>query len=361
MIYRIFLSLAAALAAAPEPAPPAAPYPPSPVLSGVRFDFTTHVRRAIDSDNWAVTWAADGNQYATWGDGRGFDGGRTKKSLGYSRIEGNADDWTARDTYGSEKAEATATLQGKSYAILGVNGALYSFVSPGSDAKNLESARLYKSNDGAHRWTPTPVVFTAAKHHLALPCFLQFGKDDAGARDGYVYVYWLRVRAMSWEVQRPGEIMLTRVPRGAIEDSSRYEYFAGLDGAGEPRWSTDPGAMRAAFADPNGLMRSSANYDAGLGRYLVVTNHTARNAGNVGIFDAPEPWGPWTTVAYYRGWPGGAEVPRNTFYGNFSSKWFSDDGLDFVFVFTGKNANDSWNSVRGSFVRRSPRTDPARR
>ena len=327
-----------------------APYPASTVISGLQFDFSKHVRRAEGSDNWAITWSSDDHQVTTWGDGMGFDGGTTKISLGYSRVQGGKDSWTARDTYGSENAERFATVGGKSYAILAIGSTLYSFVSPGSDVTNLTISQLYKSSDGGHTWTETPVVFRADTQDLSLPCFLQFGKGYQGARDGYVYTYWTRVQSMVWEVQKPGEIILTRVPTGSIESQPQYQYYAGLDGSGAPTWSSSVASAAPVFRDPNGVMRNSAIYNAGLRRYLLVTNHTARNQGNLGIFDAPEPWGPWTTAGYTTGWPAGGEVAKNTFYGNFSAKWMGASGTDFVFVFTGKESNDSWNSVQGRFL-----------
>ena len=50
-----------------------APYPPSAVITGVTFDWSTHVRLAPGSDNWPITWADDDHQYTCWGDGGGFD------------------------------------------------------------------------------------------------------------------------------------------------------------------------------------------------------------------------------------------------------------------------------------------------
>ena len=108
-----FLLASSAIASVPAGAA-TAPYPPSAVLFGMTFDFTKHVRRASSSDNWPLTWAANDQQYASWGDGFGFDGGTTKTSLGFSRIEGPAVGWTARDTYGSEGAEARSSINGKS-------------------------------------------------------------------------------------------------------------------------------------------------------------------------------------------------------------------------------------------------------
>ena len=66
----------------------------------------------------------------------------------------------------------------------------------------------------------------------------------------------------------------------------------------------------------------------------------------MGMFDAPEPWGPWNTVAYFNSTAFGAgAIEENTFFWNFSNKWLSADGRDFVLIFSGHNSNDSWNSV----------------
>ncbi len=55
------------------------PYPPSPVIQGVNWDFEHLIRLANTpgkggSDLWPTTWAADGNIYTGWGDGGGFSG-----------------------------------------------------------------------------------------------------------------------------------------------------------------------------------------------------------------------------------------------------------------------------------------------
>jgi hypothetical protein len=96
----------------------------------------------------------------------------------------------------------------------------------------------------------------------------------------------------------------------------------------------------------------SVSYNAGLKRYLLATEHGATHAGKFGLFDAPEPWGPWTTVAYENEW-GKDHIEVSTFYWNFPTKWQSKNGSEFTMVFTGKNSNDSWNTVNGTFVRKA--------
>lgn len=342
LAYWIWMMLASTAAAAP--------YPQSAVIADLQFDFSRFERRALESDNWALTWAADDNQYTAWGDGYGFDGGTTKVSLGFSRVTGAASSWTARDVFGTELGEARSNIVGKSYAILAIGTTLYSFVSPGSENENLTRATLHKSTDGGHTWTATSVVFTASTHGIGLPGFLQFGKGYAGARDGYVYTYWTRLKSSSWGIQTPGEIWLTRVPVAGIESQSQYQYFSGLDGSGNPGWTSTLSSGRPVFIDGNGVMIPSVIYHPGLQRYLLTTCHTAWSNSNFGIHDAAQPWGPWTTVRYYTGWPAGGQVSSDGFYANFSSKWMATTGNGFVFVFTGVNSLDAWNSVPGTFV-----------
>jgi len=112
------------------------------------------------------------------------------------------------------------------------------------------------------------------------------------------------------------------------------------------------------FEDSNGVgWNLSVCYNAGLKRYVLITEHTASCKGNLGMFDAPAPWGPWTTVAYMnhsRGTHfGKGHVVGNTFFWNLPTKWQSEDGTDFSLVFTGAGRarnNDSWNTIRGRFI-----------
>jgi len=77
-----------------------------------------------------------------------------------------------------------------------------------------------------------------------------------------------------------------------------FEFFSGLDGQGIPTWSRDIGQRRSVFHDSNSVGSGTrVMYHPTLERYLLTTWHD--ESGGWGIFDAPEPWGPWTMVAYY--------------------------------------------------------------
>ena len=329
----------------------AAPYPRSTVIESIRFDFSTHRRLAPGSDNWPLTWGADGHLYTSWGDGGGFSGtnDRCRVSLGFGRIEGPARGFTGTGIWGdSTCAPHTARFGGKTQTMLSVGGTLYTWRSPGSNLQGLNYQKLYRSTDQARTWEDTGVEWTYSAHRIGLFAFLQFGRDYAGARDEYVYVYASGLREYSWESQRPGEIFLIRISKERLEDIAAYEFYRGSSADGLPLWG-EFGERAPIFRDANGVMRNAAIHVPGIGRYLLVTNHSRDEAGNVAIFDAPEPWGPWTTVLYARRWPGTGDVPPTTFSANFSPSWWADEGRRFVFVFTGRGENDSFNSVEGTF------------
>ena len=349
--------LGASLGATAAPAP----YPPSPTLAGVEFDFSTHRRLAPGSDNWPTTWAGDGHLYTAWGDGGGFGGTNSKGRvfLGIARVEGEADAYTGRNLWGGFEPVAPARFGGKSYGILAVDGLLYLWVAPQPNP-HLAESRLAWSADLGVTWQLADWMFPFADG-LTVPTFLNFGRDYAGARDGYVYSYYIEpawgpgrataTPAHTFDVHRPGRIHLSRTPKGAILDRNRYEFYAGTTPDGTPVWTTEIARKRPVFEDANGVgWNLSVSHNAGLRRYLLSTEHTETHAGKFGLFDAPEPWGPWSTVAYDDAW-GAGHVEVSTFYWNFPTKWLSADGRDFTLVFTGKNTNDSWNTVKGRFRR----------
>jgi len=195
-----------------------------------------------------------------------------------------------------------------------------------------------------------PVGLIIGMMQFFIPFFCQFGKDYKGARDNFVYTYAPERKSSKWEVQKPGEISLWRVPRTHIMDRRNYEFFAGLNRNGKPIWTRTLAFRRPVFRDTvNGIFNTSVSYNPGIGRYLLITEHTSFAHSNLGIYDAPEPWGPWTTVAFETKW-GFPTIPGNTFYWNFSNKWLSSDGKDFVLIFSGIGIHDACNMLKGKFV-----------
>lgn len=332
------------------------PYPPSDKITGLSFDWKNYNprrdRKAPGSDNFPITWADDDNQYTSWGDGGGFGGTNRngRVSLGVARIDGNNNSYKAVNVWGGKNTENTATFGGKSYGIISIDTKLYMWVSPGSNTNNYKEARIYESSDHGASWTAANWAFVQSDG-LFMPTFLQFGKAYAGARDQFVYCYANNLKhRQKLSVQKPGEITLMRAPKESVMDRSKYEFYQGTDSTGNPVWTTDLTRKKPVFYNPDGVgWNTSASYNPGLNRYLLITQHNKSFSGSIGIFDAPHPWGPWTTVLYTNNF-GAGNIPQKTFFFNFSNKWLSADGKQFVLIFTGIDELDSWNVVKGSFI-----------
>ena len=345
------------LSAASELAAQSAPYPGSSAITDVTFNSSTSRREAPGSDNWAITWSNDNHQYATWGDGGGFGGTNSngRVSLGYARVEGGSPGYKGYNVWGGFNAENPAQFGGKSYGIISIGGTLYSWAGPGSGTTSYSEARLYRSTNKGATWTGASWKYVKADG-VIMPTILNFGKDYAGARDNYVYHYFINMKAPSGglQVHKPGEIFLVRVDKSRIFGSkSDYQWFSGTSSS--PSWSSSFSSKKPVFNDSNGVgWCMSVSYNAGLKRYILCTEHTQTIKGNLGIFEAPEPWGPWKTVKYTSNWRG----TGTTFFWNFSNKWMSADGKNFTLIYTGTGAYDSWNTLQGSFTTSTSSNNP---
>ncbi len=367
-----------------------APYPDSTLIAGLSLDWSTHRRGAQGSDNFQLTWADDDNLYGAWGDGGGF-GGTNKKGrvgLGVARVSGRGHNWTGANRWGGHNPERPVQFggEGKSWGMVSVNGSLYMLVIPDVIAdkghrNHYEYVEVWKSTDHAGTWSRPSWRFLQSEN-LTIPTFLNFGKDHTGVPSElgpYVHVYFIGPkspmmeqqgpRAVGLVVHKPGRIYLARVYRDSIvRDKSDYEFYRGSDDTGNPLWA-GISAKQPVFEDASGTgWCMSAHSNAGLRQHILCTEHGTSSTGQMGIFAASKPWGPWTTVAYYTAAePFGTSRPPsslpwrdNVFFLAFATKWLSKDGRSFTLNFTGAGRgadNDSFNTVCGTFIIRSDATE----
>jgi hypothetical protein len=133
-------------------------------------------------------------------------------------------------------------------------------------------------------------------------------------------------------------MVLARVPRQRVLERAAYEFYAGTEPGGGPRWAAEIADRAAVLAIPKGCYRSGVTFDAGIGRYLwvvvipVATAGAGRN-GSLSIFDAPEPWGPWTTAYHAGSW----DVDTGE-TASFPSRWMLDGGRTLHLVFSGEDS-----------------------
>ncbi len=300
------------------------PYPSSPVIRQIIWaPKETIVRKAKGSDNWPITWADDDALYTAYGDGNGFEPQlKEKLSLGLAKILGDPPGFTGVNLRApSAEAKGDGRKGRKASGMLCVDGVLYLLV------RNADNAQLGWSADHGATWTWADWKFTES---FGCPGFINFGQNYAGARDGFVYLH-SHDAASAYE--RADRMVLARVPKDKLCAHDAYEFLVKLDGRGQPVWSRDIAQRGAVLNNPGQCYRSSISYNAALQRYLwcqTGAGNDTRFAGGFAIYDAPEPWGPWTVAFQTDSWDVG---PGETMH--LPTKWMSADGRTVHLVFSG--------------------------
>lgn len=333
----LFTLAALTLAASIVVSAQAPPYPPSLVIAGIEWaPKETIIRQAKDGDNWPLTWADDDALYTTWGDGTGFVPKVGKKlSMGFARVTGTPEAFTGVNVRSDAEQLGQGRAGKKGWGILCVDGVPNLWMGH-ADNKGAMT-QLAWSKDHAKTWTFADWKFA----EFGMMGFVNFGKDYAGARDEFVYAYSHDHAHADTPADR---FILLRAPKGKLTQRESWEFFVKLDANDQPSWSRDIAARGAVFEHKDACLRSAMTYCAPLKRYLWwqhipqppgVTNDRGdtRFDGGFAIYDAPEPWGPWTTAFFTPKWDVGPGE-----HGDFPSKWMSPDGLTLHLVFSGDDA-----------------------
>jgi len=328
-----------------------------------------------------------------FGDGQGFGGysnateAPDRASFGVAKIAGDYNNYTGTNIFGGINRQCDSTITGKSHgAPLSINnGVLYTWVTTASDYRGFGAFKLYRSDDKACTWTPLNVTFTTNKDlpatgdmsdRVAYGGFVQFGKDNQSAIDNFVYTVAVKPTETQnvLYLQKPGEIILIRVPRISIEDRGAYEFFAGLDTNGQPTWSKSAADKKPIISDPDGVGTfPQIVYVPEVKRFVYTNqygdgtttedpiNHQVYPAGNLALLymaQSANIWGGYKQVYKNRfqpPTPGHTPVVDVTlFQWNFAPKWFrnrTSNSLDFTMTFSGTGSkNDSWNTIDGTFT-----------
>ena len=313
-----------------------APYPPSEVIGEIRWaPKETIFRQARGSDNWPLTWGDDDLLYTAYGDGNGFEPFVPEKlSLGLATVAGAPPQFSGanlRSSTAESKGQGAAGR--KASGLLMADGVLYLW------ARNLENSQLAWSADHGRTWSWSQWKFT---NSFGCPAFLNFGKNNADARDDFAYIY---SPDSDSAYRSADQLVLARVPTMRLRDRDAYEFFAGLDADGKPRWTRDLADRRGVFTHAGYCYRSNITWNRALRRYLLVqplpgpasrdpvATLDTRFTGGLAIYDAPEPWGPWATAYFTERWDVG---PGDS--ASFPVKWMSADGGTLHLVFSGEDS-----------------------
>ncbi|MBS0419162.1 MAG: hypothetical protein JSR66_15740 [Proteobacteria bacterium] len=356
-------------AAAPAGDPP---YCQSPHLQSMSFDWAGGYTEPNGSDLWPVTWAKDGGVYAFFGDGGGFGGDnhRGRVSFGVAKLLSPPPftPQSGKNIYGGYESEYPSILDGKAGSIIAVDNDFYT-IGGLWNARELQGVKGHKSGaprrnqlgyskGNAHSWQASQWSFCTPDSPPGGFCaggFINFGRGNHGAPDGYVYLlgvansrdYWAgddgpEVAAEQGSTTAPPDAApatsfantyLARVSKRHVLEHDAYEYFAGLDAKGRPAWTREQQHMQPVFTDRAGTSLESAYYIPGIRRYIAVAQGSW--IGQTSFYDAPQPWGPWTTVSYNNidpqtgngGWANLGKAGGGTLGVHVVNAWTSKDGL----------------------------------
>lgn len=345
------------------------PYPPSRLIRAVRWSFSAakRLRKANGSDIWPCTWAIDDALYCAWGDGGGFQGTNDigRVSLGFARVTGTPraaepSSYRGRNLWGAPPyAEYPADFGGKVGSLIAVGGILYGAGGLWTDQNSKHPVstwqdgnlhRLIWSNDLGQSWH---IATWTPKEDLG--SYLQFGRDRENAPGGYVYDYFSRPNDST-------HLYLKRIAATELERASEYpphaQYLAFRSRTAQyVSWSPRPADAIPVFTDLGSAIGPAVVFDAALARYLLTIGHDPSGRpqdeapGELGLFEAPHPWGPWRTVDYRHDWGRFPSSTHGDYLGlTFPAKWISADGRTLWGVFSGPGPLDAFNVVRARLV-----------
>lgn len=279
------------------------------------------VMSASDGDLWPSAWASDGSLYAAAGDGTGFARHGWSDIL-VNRIDGTPESGLTGERLSDGDAVApiwdSARFNRKPTGMVCVSidgrDVLYLAVqdlrcTEGPDMFNeAPTATIVRSDDLGRSWSwPSEPMFTG--HVFTTVMFLDLGQTNGGS--DWVYAYGLDGNwrtSFSKLVPDPTALYLARVRADRVQEIGAWEFFAGLDGEGLPRWAPDISSKRPVLEDDRrhypqpafgweahdftGIAQGGVVWNPGLGRYL----YSSWSEYTFEFFEAPEPWGPWNLL-----------------------------------------------------------------
>ncbi|RMF96189.1 MAG: DUF4185 domain-containing protein [Planctomycetota bacterium] len=347
------------------PAPEGCPAPQSEAYRGLLF--TGRFAGYTKADTWYPSWGDDDRLYTPWTDGS-VDGltswsfGKEAR-IGFAVVEG--DDPQHLSIVHKGLIHASPAPYGGRYPCgsLMVNGVWFIGtygLAYGSYGLNWPimgpCGGFHISTDRGKTWTPSPLsceprkaLFPEPKEFkgpvkFGAPHFVDFGKNMEHSPDGKAYLVGHgsteydeedRKANLSWI--SGDEIYLCRVPPTieAINDESRYEYFAGFDAAGNPQWSADFEDCRPIFAWDNNCGCVTMTYNAPLRKYFMcITDGWPTTAKmRTYILESDRIEGPWKLVTYLK------DFGEQGYFVNIPSKFISDDGKTFWLSYSANFTN----------------------
>jgi hypothetical protein len=312
------------------------------------FEFTGprigYPEAEVKGDTFPMTWAEDGEIYTSAGDPM-F--GETIFGLDVQKLSGGPTDYKITKLNHMNDYDGPGGDGPKPTGMICVDGILYLAFQNARRAKppvyglksqhGSDASIVYSINKGFF-WIPAFANIQEPMfpgHFFGGPAFVNFGQNNANARDEFVYA----VSSDQWD--NGSNLRLGRVPKDRIMDRSAWEWVCAWSGSGEPAWSPELSEAIPILSVHRCIGAPEMAYLAGVNRYLLLSwrfheDFSGSDGTDLLIFDSPEPWGPFSLVHVEELWEGKA---FNPYCPRVPLKWFDSKTLTGWLQFSG-----SWTS-----------------
>lgn len=216
-------------------------------------------------------------------------------------------------------------------------------------------AQIFMSKDYGKTWKPDIKTVENSPmfpgRDFGSPCFINYGKDNAGATDGFVY-------ALSGEGWANGNYLkVGRVPADRIMDISAWKFISKFKAGRKPVWGRNFKAAIPVLEDQGFLGYPECVYIASLKRYLLFgwrfkveqpDKYSPDDGSELAIYESAQLWGPYALVARMD-W----ETPEVTPYNpRLPLKWFDNEKLEGYLLFSGSWRNGGSSEFYRAQVRK---------
>jgi hypothetical protein len=336
---------------------PVPQYPKSKLIKNVIPD-KVRIHKG-DGDMWPITWAADDNLYGGAGD-------NCRSPINVWKIIDSPEPYYSWVMYieliNNKPVDPKLYCQRpnvdhargiKPAGLLGLNGKLYMACelhnygdNPAFNRQHNISSWIIASDDFGLSWDLNTTEQDFFTGRLASPHFLQFGRDYEGARDEYIYAYFTAADDGNSYWCNGDYMLLGRVEKDKLLIREEWEFFVRADESGNTVWTKDEALSQPIFRYPLMTGENHVSYNKGLKRYIlgnfsfldkesVPTPYHQKWPDTVWrsqltLFEAPEPWGPWSLFYQDDDWG-----TYGDYQPNFPTKWMSEDGKTMWMVSSG--------------------------
>jgi len=291
-------------------------------------------------DSFPLTWADDDEIYTSAGDpiwGESHDG------LDIEKLSGPADGYTVSKVNHMNEYRGWGGDGPKPTGMICVGGVLYLAF------QNLLRTRIPPHSIRSQHGSDASIVYGVQKglfwvpsldsirvpmfpgHAFGGPVFINFGKDNANARDGSVYA----VSSDQWD--NGSNLRLGRVPSDSIMRSQSWEWVCAFGPCGEPAWHPSIEEAIPILSIHRWIGIPEMVYLASIKRYLLLTwrlhgDFSPDDGTDLLILESPEPWGPFSLVHQEEFWEG---KECNPYAPKIPLKWMDDSGESGWILFSG--------------------------